>query len=214
VPDTDNHLIVFGDAECGKTNLLRYLARTIVDRYPPEQAKFVVIDYRRSLLGVVSGKHLLDYAPSAQVADEVGVGLVTALTKRLPGPDVTPDRLRKRDWWTGPDVYVLIDDYDMVAGSSTNPLVGLVDLLPQARDIGLHVIVARRASGAQRALFDPLLQRLRELESPGLLMSGSREEGPLIGNVFAQQQPPGRGMLVRRRDGSRIVQTAWLPDET
>jgi S-DNA-T family DNA segregation ATPase FtsK/SpoIIIE len=69
---------------------------------------------------------------------------------------VTPDRLRKRDWWTGPDVYVLIDDYDMVAGSSTNPLVGLVDLLPQARDIGLHVIVARRASGAQRALFDPL----------------------------------------------------------
>jgi len=76
------------------------------------------------------------------------------------------------------------------------------------------VIVARRASGAQRALFDPLLQRLRELESPGLLMSGSREEGPLIGNVFAQQQPPGRGMLVRRRDGSRIVQTAWLPDET
>ncbi len=34
---------------------------------------------------------------------------------RLPGPDVTPQQLRDRSWWTGPELYVLVDDYDLVA---------------------------------------------------------------------------------------------------
>ena len=90
-------------------------------------------------------------------------------------------------------------------------LVGceLEDLLPQARDIGLHVILTRRAGGASRAIYEPVLQRLRELDAPGLLMSGNREEGALIGNLKPSTQPPGRGTLVRRRDGVQLIQTAW-----
>jgi len=213
VPETDTHLVVYGDAECGKTNLLRLLARTIVDRNPPSKAKLIVVDYRRTLLGVVSGDHLLEYAPSAQVAEKMATGMYEALSGRLPGPDVTTDQLRNRNWWTGPEIFFLIDDYDMVTSSSSNPLQPLAELLPQARDIGMHVIVARRSGGASRASYDPLLQKLRELDSPGLVMSGNRDEGPLIGNVTPGPQPPGRGILVRRTDGLNLVQTAWLADE-
>jgi S-DNA-T family DNA segregation ATPase FtsK/SpoIIIE len=58
-------------------------------------------------------------------------------------------------------------------------------------------------------MFDPMLQRVRELGSPGVLLSGSKEEGPLLGDVKPSPQPPGRGSLVRRRTGATLVQIAW-----
>ncbi|SCG45118.1 type VII secretion protein EccCa [Micromonospora inositola] len=203
------HLTVFGDAECGKTNVLRLIARGIVERYTPAQARLVIADYRRGLLGAVEGDHLLDYAPSNQVFSQ-GLGSIrSALQNRLPGPDVTTAQLRDRSWWAGPDLYLLVDDYDLVASGGSNPLSALHELLPQARDIGLHLIVARRVGGVARALYEPVLQRLRELDSPGLLMSGNREEGAVFGNLRPSPQPPGRGTLVRRRDGQQLIQTAW-----
>ena len=57
---------------------------------------------------------------------------------------MTPDQLRNRSWWTGPELYILVDDYDLVAAAGSNPLGRLLDLLPQARDIGLHLILTRR----------------------------------------------------------------------
>ncbi|WP_203823597.1 type VII secretion protein EccCa [Actinoplanes palleronii] len=206
---TEPHLIIFGDAECGKTNLLRLIGRSISQRYTREEALLVVADYRRGLLGAFDESHLLDYAPSAQVFSK-GLGSIkSALEKRLPGPDVTQEQLRARNWWKGPELFLLVDDYDLVASAGNNPLSALIDLLPQARDIGLHLIVTRRIGGAARAMFEPVLQRMRELDTPGLLMSGNREEGQLLGNLRPSPQPPGRGTLVRRRDGHRVVQTAW-----
>jgi S-DNA-T family DNA segregation ATPase FtsK/SpoIIIE len=203
------HLMVFGDAECGKTNLLRLIARSIEERYAPDQARIVVADYRRGLLGAVAESHLLDYAPSGQAFTEMLGSIRGALQNRLPGPEVTPSQLRDRSWWRGPELYLLVDDYDLVATAGNNPLSALLDLLPQARDVGLHLVVARRVGGAARALYEPILQRLRELDTPGLLMSGNREEGQLIGNLRPGPQPPGRGHLVRRSDGIQLIQTAW-----
>jgi S-DNA-T family DNA segregation ATPase FtsK/SpoIIIE len=208
--DNEPHLRIFGDGECGKTNLLRLIASSIVERHTPEQAMIVIVDYRRTLLDVVSGRHLLSYAPSAKVATEFLDGLASALRERLPGPDVTAEQLRTHSWWKGPDIYVLIDDYDLVATSSGNPVNVLADLLPQARDVGFHLIVARRSGGAGRGAFDNVLGRLNELDMPGLVMSGNRQEGAIVANVKPSPQPPGRGVLVRRSDGINLIQTAWL----
>jgi S-DNA-T family DNA segregation ATPase FtsK/SpoIIIE len=106
---------------------------------------------------------------------------------------------------------VLVDDYDLVASGSSNPLTPLLEFLPQAADIGLHLILARRSGGASRAAFEPVIQRLRELSSPGLVMSGEPTEGPLVGTVKPSKLPPGRGMLVTRREGTRLIQLADLP---
>ncbi|MFI6758017.1 type VII secretion protein EccCb [Micromonospora sp. NPDC050417] len=209
-PSRDPHLIVFGDAECGKTNLLRLIARTIVARYSPEQACLVVADYRRGLLGAVEGKHLIGYASSNQVSGQVLGEIRSAMQARLPGPHITPQQLRDRSWWTGPDLYVLVDDYDLVATGGSNPLAVLLELLPHARDIGLHLIVSRRMNGVSRALYEPVLQRLREIDTPTLVMSGNREEGAVAGSVRPTALPPGRGTLVRRRDGIQVVQTAFV----
>jgi S-DNA-T family DNA segregation ATPase FtsK/SpoIIIE len=78
--------------------------------------------------------------------------------------------------------------------------------------VGLHLIIARRCGGASRALFEPVISRLRELSTPGIVMSGSPDEGPLLGNVKPCPMPPGRGTLVTRKAGQQLVQVAWLGD--
>ena len=50
---------------------------------------------------------------------------------------------------------------------------------------------------------------MRELDTPGLLMSGNRDEGAIFGTLKPSPQPPGRGTLVRRSDGVHLIQTAW-----
>jgi DNA segregation ATPase FtsK/SpoIIIE, S-DNA-T family len=207
----DAHFLVFGDTECGKSNLLRLIADAVVARFPPQQARIIFVDYRRSLLDSADTEHQIGYAPSSAAAVPLINQVREALHKRLPPADLTPQQLRSRSWWKGSDLFLIIDDYDLVAGAS-NPLLPIADLLPQARDIGLHVILARSAGGAGRALFDPVIQRIREMGSPGLLMSGSKDEGALLGGVRAQSQPAGRGWFVERRTGSRLVQTALVGD--
>ncbi|MFG1922432.1 type VII secretion protein EccCa [Cryptosporangium sp. NPDC048952] len=211
--DAEPHALLLGDVESGKSTFLRVLGRTITERYAPNQARIIVLDYRRSLLGSINPDHLIGYGTSAPVTNDLVGQVVHVMKGRLPGADVTPEQLRNRSWWTGPDLFLLIDDYDLVSAGVTNPLLPLLEYLAQGRDIGLHVVVTRRVGGAARALYDPFLGRIRELASPGILMSGPREEGPLFGNLKPRPLPPGRGWLVTRRGGNQLVQLAHLPAE-
>jgi S-DNA-T family DNA segregation ATPase FtsK/SpoIIIE len=206
----DPHFLVFGDGESGKSSFLRALGTSLTRRYAADQARLVILDYRRSLLGAFGEPHLIGYATGAAQATRLVESVAEYMQRRLPGPDLTAQQLRERSWWTGPDCYLLVDDYDLVAAGPNNPLHPLLDYLAQARDIGLHLVVARRTGGAGRALYEPVVQRLRELSTPGLVLAGDREEGALLGTVRPGPQPPGRGWLVTRREGVRLVQLGYL----
>ncbi|MFC9790905.1 type VII secretion protein EccCa [Rhodococcus sp. NPDC127528] len=205
-----SHLLTFADSGAGKTTLLRGICAGIVESNSPRQAKIILADYRRTMLGVVPEEHLAGYAPSAATLTTMMNDLAGVLAGRMPDSDVTQQQLKDRNWWTGPEIYVIVDDYDLVATASGNPLTAIVDYLAQARDVGLHLIVARRSGGAARAMYEPVIARLRDLVSAGLVMSGSRDEGTLIGTVRPTEMPPGRGYLVTR-SGAALVQVAWLP---
>ncbi|TCP53594.1 S-DNA-T family DNA segregation ATPase FtsK/SpoIIIE [Tamaricihabitans halophyticus] len=210
--EAEPHALVFGDVECGKSSFLRSLAAAIMQRYSPAQAQIAVIDYRRSLLGLVPDEYLIGYATNSGSVTAMVNETVGAMTKRLPGDDITPEQLKKRDWWSGPELFVLVDDYDLVATNPhDNPMKSLLEFMTQGRDIGLHLVVTRRSGGASRAMFDPVLSRIRDLASPGILMSGNKEEGPLLGNRKAEPLPPGRGWLITRAGGHQLVQLAHTP---
>ena len=207
--DAEPHLLVLGDGQSGKSALLRTYVQEVARTRGAAAAQVVVVDYRRSLLGEVPEGHLLQYLTSAQQATPALRDLAAYLEQRIPGPDVTPEQLRSRSWWQGAEVFVVVDDYDLVATQQSSPLAPLQPLLAQARDVGLHVVVARRSGGASRALYEPVIQTLRDLAMPGLLLSGSPDEGPLLGTLRPTPLPPGRGRLVTRDRGVETVQVAW-----
>uniref|UniRef100_UPI00047A3262 type VII secretion protein EccCb n=1 Tax=Actinomadura oligospora TaxID=111804 RepID=UPI00047A3262 len=206
---SDPHFVVVGDAESGKTNLLRRIAGGLAERHAPDEAKLIFVDYRRTLLDTVDTDQRVGYAASSSAATELVLDLVEVLNDRLPPADLTAERLRARSWWSGSDVFLFVEDYELVATAS-NPLLPLVELLPQARDIGLHLVLSRAVGGVGRALYDPVIQQLKDMTTPALIMSGSKEEGPLFGEVRPVPLPVGRGTLTDRRRGARLIQTALL----
>jgi len=207
--DAEPHLLVFGDGQSGKSAVLRAYVHEIMRTRSPQEAQVVVVDYRRSLLGEVPDEYLLNYLTSATQAQPAIRDLASYLENRIPGPDVTPEQLRNRSWWKGAEVFVVVDDYDLVATQQSSPVQALQPLMAQARDVGLHIMVARRSGGASRALYEPVLQSMRDLAMPGLLLSGSPDEGPLIGSQKPHPAPAGRGRLISRDRGVEVVQMAW-----
>jgi S-DNA-T family DNA segregation ATPase FtsK/SpoIIIE len=130
----------------------------------------------------------------------------------MPGADVSPEQLRRRDWWTGPQLFVLVDDYDLIA-SGDNPLLPLMPYLSQGADIGFHLVLTRGAANVMRMSMDPMIRRLQETNSPDIAFSCPPSEGPLLGNVKPRLMPPGRALLCTRR-GARLIQTAYIGSES
>ncbi|WP_327255217.1 type VII secretion protein EccCa [Streptomyces sp. NBC_01244] len=209
--ETDPFLLVFGESESGKTNLLRLIAQRIAERYGPDRARLVVGDYRRGLLGALPEEHLLEYAPMAGSLQMHMEALAGVFARRQPPQDVTPQQLRDRSWWTGPDVFIIIDDFDLVATSQGNPLAQLVEFLPFARDTGVRFIIARSSAGASRALYEPFMQRIKELGAQGVVLSGDPSEGDLVAAVRPRPMPAGRASFVSRKRGTSLIQIGRMP---
>ncbi|GAA2727416.1 type VII secretion protein EccCa [Cellulomonas aerilata] len=206
---SDPHLLVYGDGRAGKSAVLRtYLSEVMRTRTPREAAIFLV-DYRRAHLGFVPEEYLASFSSNAGQAAADLEELAEFLRTRIPGADVTPQQLRERSWWSGREAFVVVDDYELVATASGNPLAPLLPLLAQAQDVGLHVVLARRAAGSTRA-YDGFLAALADLAPPGIVLSGDPGEGALLRTVRPVHQPPGRGRLVTRDPGFQVVQTAWV----
>jgi S-DNA-T family DNA segregation ATPase FtsK/SpoIIIE len=208
----DQHLIVFGDSGSGKTNLARLIITELIAHRTDVQVVFAVFDLRRTLLGVVPEPYLGAYAGTSATASGLASGLVGELRNRLPPDDVTIAQLRDRSWWKGPEIVTLADDFDLVSPAGPGPLAPLLDFLPQARDIGLHLVLLRRSGGASRAQHEPVIARLKEHGAAGLLLSGDRQEGQLWPGSYLSIQPPGRGVLIRRGQRPVRLQLAWLPE--
>ncbi|MFI9005950.1 type VII secretion protein EccCa [Actinosynnema sp. NPDC053489] len=206
------HLFMLGDAETGKTNALRLVLRSIVAGYGPEQAKILVADSRRDLDDVVPEEYRIGHVVSSDALTDLATKAAVSLHKRVPGPDISSERLRRRDWWEGPQLFVVVDDYELLSsgmGMGT-PLDTLLPLLAQGVHIGFHLVLARSSANAMRGMMDPVLRRLWELGTPALLFSYPKEEGKFLGEAPPRTLPPGRAQLVTRR-GVKLIQTGYVP---
>ncbi|OZM70829.1 secretion protein EccC [Amycolatopsis antarctica] len=209
------HLFMLGDAETGKTNALRLVMRSIVEGNTPAEAKILLGDSRRDLDDVVPEEYRIGYAVSTDALTDLGNRAAVSLHKRVPGAEITSDRLRKRDWWEGPQLFVVIDDYELLSSGTSmgSPLDALLPLLAQGVYIGFHLIVARSSANAMRGMMDPVMRRLWELGSPAMLFSYPKEEGKFLGEAKPRTLPVGRAQLVTRR-GVTLMQTGLVPATT
>jgi DNA segregation ATPase FtsK/SpoIIIE, S-DNA-T family len=187
----DPHLLVLGDAESGRTNLLRRLIAGLAEVHEPSRVQIALVDYRRQLTHAVPEGHRFAAATSPETAATLAGRLAGELAARAGGEPSTGRR-------PAPALVVVVDDYDLVAGGTGNPLSPLTDRVAQGRDLGFHLVIARRVGGLTRSSFEPLLQRLRELNTPGVVLSGDPQEGPIFSGVRARSSAPGRGTWVAR----------------
>lgn len=196
--------LVFGNAGSGKTSLLRGLARATVAIAPASDLRVLLVDFRRRLRNLVPDDHLAGIAATEEELGPMITQLAEVMRTRLadladPGAEVT-----------GPRIVVLVDDIDLVVGAAGNPLAPLVPLLAHAREIGLSLVLTRRVSGAARAAFDPVVQRMRDLGAVGLVLDGTKDEGRLVGDLVARPLPPGRAQYYSREAGVRLWQLALV----
>ncbi|WP_245401986.1 type VII secretion protein EccCa [Nocardia albiluteola] len=208
------HLIVLGSSGSGKSTVVSALLRSIGRQFTPDQAKVVLIDYRRRHMDLVPESQLIGYLTSERDVFDSLPGFAATMRNRRPPDGVTSQQLRDRSWWSGPEVFVVIDDYHMVAQrGAMNPLDPLKDIIVDGRDTGLHVIAARNIAQADTAMYDNVLGQMKNLNSSGFIMDGSKLDGTLIGDVKASKQPVGRGIFVEPMHSRRdLVQSAWTPD--
>lgn len=207
--DAEPHFLVLGDVESGKSNVLRAIARGITTRWTPKEAKVVTFDYRWGMIGAITTPHQLAYVTNSKEAPEMVAQIASAMRERLSGIKIDPTA-REAPRWAGPHLFLLIDDYEMIAAAQPNPLHALLEFLPQSRDIGLHVVLTRSSGGSGGGSFEPLQKRLKELGTPGILLSGSKDEGAILHGTKFESMPPGRGKLVDRRTGVKVIQTPLM----
>lgn len=214
------HLLLYGDAGSGRTTVLRRLLAFLDGpvgeagpRHPdPENPTDVpslavhLVDPGRNLLDLAARPSVATYAVTRAASEHLAAHLAAILRERLPADGATVPELRRGPSWSGPIHVLVVDDYDFLCGALGGPFGELVDLLAFSRDVGLHVILARRVAGSQRATFEPFSQRLRELAPFVLVLSGSPEEGPVAAGLTARPFPPGRGLLRIDRQPAQVIQ--------
>ncbi|WP_168581671.1 type VII secretion protein EccCa [Gephyromycinifex aptenodytis] len=190
----DPHLLLIGDDGSGRTSFLGNLATRLRTQDTLGEVVFALIDPRGGLRAALPAEAIAAYATDSTGAQNMANSLALELADRL------------KHARNSPAIVCLADDVELVLNSGAPALQPLLSYLPRARELGFHLILARHGGGASRALFDPVLSRIKELGCPGLLLSGDAEEGPLWPRATLAPRPPGRALLVRRGGSPRVIQ--------
>jgi DNA segregation ATPase FtsK/SpoIIIE, S-DNA-T family len=207
------HFLVFGDTGAGKSQFLRTWMRAAISGRTSAEIRFLLVDYRRGLLGVLPDDFVGAYAGDQHAAEVYAAQLAERLAERRPPSTISARELRSRSWWQGPELCLVVDDLDMLPTGTGSPLAALMPFLVQGRELGFHLVAAHRSAGSGRALMaGSLIGRVAELGASGLLLSGDPREGAVLGGVRSAPQPPGRGVLVGR-GGASLIQVAVDPED-
>lgn len=195
------HFLCFGGQESGRSSVVRAVLRGITESTEPTDTLIALIDYRRSNLGYLKSDHLLAYIPSRTAADDAIRDIVASLKKRLGA-----------EHWSGPQLYLVIDDYELVRpyGSPDNdPLKPLLPLLPHAAQIGLHLVLAAPA-GLHPRVKTALDENIPAAERTVLALDGATTTPLPVSGHVPLRLPVGRGVLSTPA-GEQTIQVGWIP---
>jgi DNA segregation ATPase FtsK/SpoIIIE-like protein len=127
--------------------------------------------------------------------------LSAALAGREPPPGLSAQELLSRSWWSGPEIFLIVDDVQQLPPGFDSPLHQIAPWVTRAADVGLHVLVTRTFGGWSSAGSDPILRALAQANSPLLVMDADPDEGFIRGKMKGGPLPRGRGLLMAEDTG-------------
>lgn len=214
------HLLIVGSAKSGKSELVGSFYDSLTRRFPGgvDQAAVIFIDPRRRHLGKIRDNNLFAYVTNE---DEL-IAAVSKLWERydisgreLP-PNIDAETRAARSWWSGPEIFVIADDYHLFANTrNLAETPKIFKMLPQVENEplaqGWHFVIARAAEeffmGVNR---DPILKRLINDAAPTVMLSGQKFDGQIGEHKFENFGIPGRARYLETalaRKGR--IQSAW-----
>lgn len=214
------HLLIAGNAKSGKSEAIGAVYDSITRRFQGgvDEAAVIFYDPRRRHLGKISDNNLFAYVTN----DDELRAAVAKLWERydiagrgLP-PGIDAETRAARSWWEGPEIFVVIDDYHLVANTRMGgDQPAIFKMLPQLAHEplaqGWHFVIARAAEELFMAVNrDPFLRRLVSDATPTVMLSGNKFDGQIGDDKFENFGVPGRARYVETgfaRKGR--VQCAW-----
>ena len=219
------HLLVLGEGKTGKSELLATFMHSISRCFPTRNdAAVLLYDPRSAHMERIPETNLYATVKKNEQFVEQLKSMIAEfdLVNRDVPEDAGVDERRQRRWWSGPEVFIIIDDYDFVTPRhATEPppvheLIGWVSVDGYER--GIHIVVASDSGNiATKTQTDPILKRMLTDRTPAVLLSTSKLEGTWGATKFTQHSIPGRARYVEagvRRD--ERIHAAWsgqIPDD-
>lgn len=209
----NSHLMVTGRRECGRTTTLATIMSEIGRLYAPgassapppapgrPSAQVWLVDPRRQLLTALGSDYVERFAYNLDGVVAMMGELAAALAGREPPPGLSAEELLSRSWWSGPEIFLIVDDIQQLPPGLDSPLHKAVPFVNRAADVGLHVIVTRTFGGWSSAGSDPMLRALHQANAPLLVMDADPDEGFIRGKMKGGPLPRGRGLLMAEDTG-------------
>jgi type VII secretion protein EccCb len=209
----NSHLMITGRRECGRTTALATIMSEIGRLYAPgassapppppgkPSAQVWLVDPRRQLLTALGSDYVEKFAYNLDGVVAMMGELAQALSGREPPPGLSAEELLSRSWWSGPEIFLIVDDIQQLPPGFDSPLHKAVPWVTRAGDVGLHVIVTRTFGGWSSAGSDPMLRALHQANAPLLVMDADPDEGFIRGKMKGGPLPRGRGLLMAEDTG-------------
>jgi type VII secretion protein EccCb len=209
----NSHLVVTGRRECGRTTTLATIMSEIGRLYAPgassaptppagrPSAQVWLVDPRRQLLTTLGSDYVEKFAYNLDGVVAMMGDIAQALAGREPPPGLSAEELLSRSWWSGPEIFLIVDDIQQLPPGFDSPLHKAVPWVTRAADVGLHVIVTRTFGGWSSAGSDPMLRALHQANAPLLVMDADPDEGFIRGKMKGGPLPRGRGLLMAEDTG-------------
>ncbi|OBH36642.1 type VII secretion protein EccC [Mycobacterium sp. E342] len=207
------HLMVTGRRECGRTTTLATIMREIGRLYAPgassappppagqPSAQVWLVDPRRQLLTTLGSDYVEKFAYNLDGVQAMMGELAAVLAGREPPPGLSAEELLSRSWWSGPEIFLIVDDIQQLPAGFDSPLHKAAPWVTRAADVGLHVLVTRTFGGWSSAGSDPMLRALAQANAPLLVMDADPDEGFIRGKMKGGPLPRGRGLLMAEDTG-------------
>ncbi len=207
------HLMVTGRRECGRTTALATIMREIGRLYTPgatsaptppagqPSAQVWLVDPRRQLLTTLGSDYVEKFAYNLDGVQAMMGELAAVLAGREPPPGLSAEELLARSWWSGPEIFLIVDDIQQLPAGFDSPLHKAAPWVTRAADVGLHVLVTRTFGGWSSAGSDPMLRALSQANAPLLVMDADPDEGFIRGKMKGGPLPRGRGLLMAEDTG-------------